>query len=131
MPQSIACCSSGSPGSETCDHCARCSRAASFALSSPSGSCSAASSSERASPTPWSEPAAATHSVRLAPAGTVTAYCSSPPVPLPNGPSSQSLGADVPSLAEHELSPCVPRKAPPVSAAVPEAGSWLAATSAA
>jgi hypothetical protein len=47
---------------------------------------------------------------------------------LPNGPSSHALGI---SWALQTLLPCGPRYAPPVAAASPEAGVWLAATSAA
>jgi hypothetical protein len=72
LPQSIAFCSSVSPGRETCDRAASFLRAAIFAASWPSGSCSAAESSLCASASPLSEPATATHNVFEPPAGTVT-----------------------------------------------------------
>ena len=72
MPQSMASASSGSPGSEMTDRAASCLRAATLAASAPAGSRSAAASSSRAVASPWSEPAAATHSVCEPWAGTVT-----------------------------------------------------------
>jgi hypothetical protein len=137
LPQSIESWSSPSPGRLTFDWSPSFMRDAILSLSSPAGSARAASSSPWASRMlaacvePSFEPAAPSQRVFEPCAGTVTLYWSSPPVPLPNGPSSQALGSEVPSFAAHACPGCGPRKSPPVSCAVPFLGLWVAPTSAA
>src|SRR5690348_13661161 len=92
LPQSTAFCSSWSPGRETCERLASAWREAILAASSPAGWASSLDSSLCDCERPWSEPAAPTHRVLEPLAGTVTWYCSSPPLPLPYGPSLHWLG---------------------------------------
>ena len=97
LPQSTAFCTSGSPGSESCVFWASCSREAILAANAADGFCSSLVNSCCAGPRsllapPWSEPATPSHTVFEPSAGRESVYVSSPPVPLPNGPSSQAEG---------------------------------------
>ena len=72
LPQSIERWSRRSPGSESCVWRASLRRAATLAASARLGLRSAFANSVRAAPSPFSEPAAAIHTVRAPCAGTFT-----------------------------------------------------------